>query len=116
MTKLARLIAHCEGFGIPNSIPSMRHNPGDLRHSPHSWHPPDDPNGIGYIDSDELGWSDLERQLNLYASRGMTLRQLVYVYAPPADNNPTEAYLKAVCDGLGLPPETLVSEALEVVP
>jgi hypothetical protein len=112
MTLLAYLISKQEGFGIPGDTPTKRHNPGDLRHSPHSEHP-GDPNAIGTIDNDADGWADLERQLRIYAQEGMTLRAMVAVYAPPSENNSTE-YLDFVCHGLGLPPETLVSDALKI--
>lgn len=111
MTLLARLIAKEEGFGIPGALPTRNHNPGDLRHSPHSQHP-DDPNAIGVIDTDADGWADLERQLRIYAERGLTLVQLVEVYAPP-DENDTARYLKFVCDGLGMGPGATVAEALQ---
>lgn len=114
MSKLAQLIAKEEGFGVPGSVPTRDHNPGDLRHSPHSEHSPDDPNGIGIIDNDQDGWEDLERQLRLDAARGLTLTQLVYKYAPPEENN-TAQYLKYLCDGLGVGPNTSVEEALKII-
>jgi hypothetical protein len=100
MTKLAKLIAQIEGFGIPDAIPTVRKNPGDLRHSPHSEHPggmghEDD---IGTIDTDAHGWADLERQLGLYALRGMTLEQAIYEFAPPSEND-SARYLQFVIDG-----------------
>ena len=115
MTKLAFLISKQEGFGIPDTIPTTHNNPGDLRHSPHSSHTPEDPNGIGMIDTVVHGWEDLERQLQIYAERKMTVQEMVYEYAPPGDDNDTEAYLSAVCDGLNLSPSTPVAEALKLL-
>ncbi len=112
MTKLARLIAQEEGYGIPGDIPTTHNNPGDLRHSPHSFHAADDPDGIGEIDSVTDGWADLERQLRLYAARGLTLQQAIYEFAPPEENNSAQ-YLKYVCDGLNLPETATVAEALQ---
>lgn len=111
-SRLAEVIARNEGFGYPGAIPTRQHNPGDLRHSPHSSHPVDAPNAIGTIDSDSDGWSDLERQLAIYAARGLTLRELAYTYAPPGDGNPTEAYLASICTALHLPESALVADAL----
>lgn len=110
MTKLARLIGQEEGFGIPGAIPTTHHNPGDLEHSPHSAHVAGDP--VGRIDTDADGWADLERQLQIFADHGMTLRAAIYTYAPPEQNN-SEQYLTFICDGLGCSPDTLVSEALK---
>src|SRR5271163_924260 len=111
MTKLAELIAEEEGFNVPGSVPNRNDNPGDLRHSPHSFHLADDPDGIGRIDSVADGWADLERQLQLYAGRGLTLEQAIYEFAPPNENN-SAAYLQFVCDGLGCAPNTPVADAL----
>ena len=116
MTRLAQLIAREEGFGIPGALPTVRHNPGDLRHSPHSQHPggPAHKDDVGTIDTDQHGWSDLERQLQIYADEGLTLRQMIHLYAPEEDHNNTSAYLQFVCKGGGWTPETKVSEALKV--
>lgn len=111
---LASLIAQEEGFGVDGTIPTTHHNPGDLRHSPHSSHDPRAPNAIGEIDSDADGWSDLERQLEIYAAHSMTLRAAIYAFAPPSENN-SERYLNFVCEGLGCSPDTPVAEALTIV-
>ena len=113
MSKLARLIAQEEGFNVPGSVPNRDNNPGDLRHSPHSFHPYDSPNSIGQIDSVDDGWADLERQLRLFAERGLTLREAIYEFAPPTENN-SEQYLDYICTGLGLPATYTVAQALEI--
>lgn len=110
--KLAALIADEEGFGLPGALPTRDHNPGDLRHSPHSDHPGDH-NGIGVIDTDQDGWADLERQLEIYAAHSMTLRSAVYAFAPPNEND-SERYLEFICQGLGCSPDTPVAEALKI--
>lgn len=115
MSKLARLIASEEGFNVEGSVPQRFHNPGDLRHSPHSRHDPAHSDGIGQIDNDADGWADLERQLGLYATRGLTLRQMIVDYYAPTNENNSEQYLAFVCGGLGLPDDTPVSLALEIV-
>jgi hypothetical protein len=116
MTRLAQLIAKMEGFGIPGAIPTVRHNPGDLRHSPHSQHPggPAHANDVGTIDNDADGWADLERQLRIYANEGLTLRQAIALYAPPTDHNDTSAYLNFVAGGLGVPPDTPMAQCLKI--
>lgn len=113
MTLLARLIAQEEGYGIPGSLPTRDNNPGDLRHSPHSFHLPGVPDAIGVIDNPADGWHDLERQLELYAARGMTLQEAIYEFAPESEND-SAAYLAFVCKGLGLPADTAVAEALKL--
>jgi len=99
MTLLAYLIAKEEGFGKPGAIPTVRHNPGDLRHSPDSQHP-GDPNAIGTIDTDAHGWGNLERDLGLKAARGETLEQAIFAWAPKGDGaNDPAGYLSMIIDG-----------------
>jgi len=114
VTLFARLIAEREGFNVPGSIPNRRNNPGDLRHSPHSSHEGEGPDDIGVIDTVADGWADLERQLQLYAARGLTIAGAIDEYAPPSDSNDTAEYLDFICRGLGLPPTALVSDALTI--
>jgi hypothetical protein len=111
-SKLAALIAQEEGYGIPGAIPTTHNNPGDLRHSPHSFHL-GDPNAIGQIGTPAEGWADLQRQLQLFAERGLTLEQAIYEFAPPSENN-SAAYLKFVCDGLGCTPDMPIAQALTI--
>jgi len=111
VSKLARLIALEEGFYVPGSLPQRNNNPGDLRHSNHSQHDPAHPDAIGQIDTIEHGWADLERQLELFAKRGLTLRAAIYEFAPPTENN-SERYLEFVCQGLGVNSDCTVAEAL----
>jgi hypothetical protein len=112
--RLAELIAAEEGYGIPGALPTRDDNPGDLRHSPHSFHAPGAPNAIGQIDSPADGWNDLVRQLNLYVQDHptWTVADAIYEWAPPSDNNDTTAYLNYVVNGLGCTPTTLLSDAL----
>jgi hypothetical protein len=111
MSKLALLIAREEGFYVPGTVPNRDNNPGDLRHSPHSFHTMDHLDGVGEIDSEADGWGDLERQLLLYADRGLTLGQAIYKLAPPGENN-SAAYLAYVCTGLGCASTISVRDAL----
>jgi len=116
MTRLAQLIAKQEGFPVPGTIPAVRHNPGDLRHSPHSQHPAGDPNCIGYIDTDQDGWLDLEHQLQLYAERGFTLQQTIFEWAPASDGNDPGGYLANVLAGFegAVAAETPLAEVLKI--
>lgn len=127
MSKLAIAIAKNEGFFVSGSLPQRDKNPGDLRHSNHSSHEGEGSNDIGIIDTVADGWADLERQLKIYAARTITLdpetrescaprlmnlHDLAFTYAPPADHNPTSAYLNSLCSQLDATPEMTVAEAL----
>jgi hypothetical protein len=115
MTLLARLIAQREGFGIPGTLPTRNHNPGDLRHSPHSQHDPGNPDGIGIIDSDADGWADEERQLRLYCVEhpDITIKDMIEQYYAPPNENDSAAYVAFVLDKGGWTEATTVAEALE---
>ena len=116
MTLFCKLCATEEGFFLPGSLPARDHNPMDLRHSPHSQHA-DDPNAIGSIDSDTDGWADAERQAQLWADRGLTLRQAIYTEAPPCvDGNNAANYLAFVIAGFGgrVDADTPMSQVLEI--
>lgn len=139
MTKLAQLITLEEGgwklFNgklviVPGTLPARDNNPGDLRHSPHSQHP-GDPNAIGVIDTLADGIADLERQLQMdavkYVShdpvtglpvtppRLMQLRDAIYSWAPPNENN-SASYLEFVVNGFGgrVSTDTPLSAVLEI--
>jgi hypothetical protein len=115
MTKLAFLIAKEEGFFVSGSLPQRNNNPGDLRHSNHSEHSPDAPNAIGDIDTVADGWADLERQLQIDASRGMTLQGAIYSWAPPSEND-TAKYLADVLAGFAgeVSADTPLTDVLEI--
>ena len=113
--KIAQVMARQEGFGKPGAIPTIRHNPLNLRHGPLAAHYSTAPNDIGFYLDDDSGWADGDRQLELWASRGLTLATMVATQAPPGvDDNNTVAYLAFVCSEMGMPPTTLVSQALTV--
>jgi hypothetical protein len=113
MSKLGEVIAKEEGYGIPGTLPTRDNNPGDLRHSPHSFHTAAAPNAIGQIDTPQDGWDDLELQLKEYAARGMTIQEVVYEYAPPNENN-TPGYLEYVCTNVPCNPDDSVAEILMI--
>lgn len=113
MTKLAQLIARREGYGIPNAIPTTHNNPGDLFHSPHSTHPSGNPDSVGQIDTPADGWADLERQLQLYAERGLMLTSAMHEYWGGKTDNPAEG-VEWLCDELAVTPDTPMAKVLEI--
>lgn len=112
--RLTQLIGRREGFGLPGKIPTTHHNPMDLRHSPHASHDGEGANEIGEIDSDVDGWADADRQLELWAERGLTMERMVFGFLAPPNENDSAEYLRFLCDGIGVSPETLVSAALTI--
>lgn len=111
--RITQLCAEMEGYGIAGTLPTRRNNPGDLRHAPHASHLGIGPDDIGIEPTIEDGWADADRQWELYAMRGLTLRLAIYNYAPPNENN-SITYLAFVAGGLKMEPDTLVSKVLTV--
>lgn len=111
--KLLWAIGEHEGWfppdkGMPKggSRAYRNHNPGNLRKSPFSC---GEEQGFAIFRNDLVGWNALQWDLMQKAkgntSTGLnensTLRDLIFVYAPPSDNNDSEAYLKDVLDKTG---------------
>lgn len=65
---LAQAIAHAEGFGVPLSIPTRAHNPGDLVLGDKG-HGTLGPEGITIFQDDATGWAALEHELSLIQTR-----------------------------------------------
>lgn len=124
-TKIAKLleaIAEHEGWHpigstqSPNGSRSYRnHNPGNLRKSPYACTHSD---GFAVFRSDFEGWCALEWDIMQKAhgntvtglTGASTLREFVFVWAPPSDNNDSEAYLAAVTKKTGMPEGTTLAE------
>ena len=92
---IAHAIAIAEGFGKANTIPTTRHNPGDLT------------NFLGQkilFDTDDDGWSALYRQVNLmisgrsrYYKPTMTWEEIGKIYDGEAEYM---NWVNNVCDSL----------------
>lgn len=70
-----------------------------------------DKNGFAIFKDPKDGMEAMERQLKIDAGRGLTGRQMITKYAPPSDNNPTDAYVKNVFGGLGLDPDSKIDQS-----
>lgn len=78
----AQAIAHAEGFGVSDTIPTRAHNPGDLVMP--NWRGESlGAEKISIFDDDKTGWTALYRQLGLIVSRqshvynpNMTIREM----------------------------------------
>lgn len=102
--------------GYQNGSRSYRHhNPGNLRKSPFECNSVDN---FSVFSSDHVGYMALHWDLLMKAkgqtSTGLgpksTIAELLYKYAPPSDNNDTEAYIEDVCKKTGLSRTTTLDE------
>jgi len=101
----------------PSGSRSYRHhNPGNLRTSPFAYKIED---GYAVFKNDEIGRLALHfdilkkaaGQTSTTLGPESTLRELIFTYAPPQDNNNSEAYLADVVAKTGVP-ETLTLKEL----
>lgn len=107
---LQESIARMEGFFAPTSNWSqINNNPGNLRSSALAV---GTNGGFAVFQSVEDGWKALGDLLQHYAGQGLSLRELIYKYAPPSDNNNTEGYISYVAGQLGVDPSTPVATVL----
>lgn len=84
------------------SLSFRNNNPGNIRDGDFA------KAQIGYAGPGEKGfakfvsWEDgLFAMLKLLRGgryRNLSVRDIIYIYAPPTDNNDTESYIAAVCD------------------
>lgn len=112
---LAQAIQKIEGYYPPGgnypsgSVAYRNNNPGNLRFANQSGATGQDSQGFAIFDNYGDGYSALQNQISLDASRGLTLSEFVNKYAPPSENN-TSSYLNQVSDSTGISPsETLLS-------
>lgn len=95
------------------------HNPGNLRKSPFEC---DNIDRFSVFRSDMIGFMALHWDLMQKArgntvtnlNKNSTIRDLIYVYAPPSDNNDTEAYIKNVTQKMGVPDTYTLGEIFDI--
>lgn len=96
--------ASLDARGTPRGV--RNNNPGNVRPSAtYAWRGQVGVDSGGYLifDTPEAGIRAVAVDLLTKYKRGLvTVRSIISVYAPPADNNDTEAYIAAVCRDLGV--------------
>ena len=122
-------IARQEGeFSGQPDTPQERNNPLDLRYAkqlgalwfkPGTFSPPPEPGPgeeapIAWFESLESGTAAGYRQIWKRIAEGVTLRALIYDWAPPSENN-SAVYLANVAQWTGIHPEQVLLRLLELV-
>lgn len=89
-------------------------NPGNIRQSGVKFKGEiPSPDNFKAFSSLAFGYRAILKIFDTYQRRGTdTLRKALFVYAPPADNNPTSAYLDYISKGLNVAPDTSVKEII----
>ena len=99
---LAQWIAQMEGFNTPGTIAARNNNPGNLRYDPTQIGQENTVNGkFATFATPEDGWAALQRYIENKAASDVTLRQFIYTYAPPVENDTTN-YLNYLSSKLGI--------------
>lgn len=120
--RLMLAMSSFEGWHTPDhsdfptgSLAYRNHNPGNLRASPFA---SGTKGGYAFFRSDFIGWMAFHWDL-MQKARGntvtklgpnSTLRDLIYTWAPPKDNNNTEKYLQEVMKDTGFPETITLKE------
>ena len=95
-------IANMEGFNTPGTIANRLNNPGNLRYAPTQSGSSVTASGtFATFDTPQEGWDALQSYIDGKASQGVTLRNFIYTYAPPSEND-TSSYLNYVSGQLGM--------------
>lgn len=110
-SKLANHIATLEGYKKTGTLADRQRNPGNLRFAGQK-NAVRGEKGFAKFKTHQDGFNALIAQIKLDASRNLTLRQFIYKYAPPKENN-TAAYLRSVSKSLGISPETKLKTVIK---
>ncbi len=107
----AKAIAHQEGFGLPNAIPTRAHNPGDLKTGP----PFLPGTSITQFANDDAGWQALYHQLwiiltseSAHYQLDMTIDQMARTWTATQQGE----WSRNVADYLGVPTSTPLWQVL----
>jgi len=98
---LMNLIGRMEGWGIANSLATKNNNPGNLRYVGQAGATGQDSRGFAIFTTPDAGMAALQHQIELDASRDLSVRQFINKYAPPSEND-TSNYLSFITNGLGV--------------
>ena len=79
--------------------PQRNHNPVNLRYARQKESTGQDKDGFAVFPNDPAGWRAAHNQIRSDRNRGLTLRQYIYKFAPPTEND-TNMYLKYVVNAL----------------
>ena len=105
--------------GKPGDQNYKLNNPGNVRYNPGGYLPKygkvtRSANNFAIFTSPALGWLYLQNMvLGMVKNHpNWTFRDFFFSYAPPADNNPSEAYARNVAKRCGVPVDSKVADYL----
>lgn len=105
--------------GKPGDQNYRYNNPGNFRYSPVGYlikygNVKKSKNGFAIFPTYQLGWEYMQASIKNWVKKypHWTFRDLIHHYAPPSDNNPTEAYAKNIAKKCGVTVGTLLKDYL----
>lgn len=101
---IAATIQQVEGY-YPGSLAYTNNNPGNLVYVGQAGAVPG-AGGFAKFPDYNSGLQALDDQIQLYAARGMTIDQMMNVYAPASGGNNPTAYAQTIANSLGVSPST----------
>ena len=117
---LQQAIAKQEGFGVPKTIATLNHNPGNIiAGSFSSQHGAIGAiHGYAVFSNDDAGWAALTALLKGPGYSGLTVLRAIEKFCPPPNGSPmtegneAEVYVENVCDWLGVDQDTSIAGLL----
>jgi hypothetical protein len=110
---VAQTIQTQEGW-YPGSVAYRNNNPGNLRYPrPILGATGVDSNGFLIFPDYSAGWTALEHQISLDASRGLTIADFTAKYAPAPDSNDPASYAAKIAQAVGLSVSDPLAAALD---
>ena len=108
---IASTIQKVEGY-YPGTLAYRNNNPGNLIYVGQPGATPG-AGGFAAFPSYDAGYQALLNQIQNYANRGLTIQQMMDIYAPASQpgNNPT-LYANQIASALGVSTDTTVADAL----
>lgn len=102
ITALADAVTRMEGYS-PGTRAYRNNNPGNIRGGSIYPQYPLDSGGFTIFPDPATGRAALETDMAAKVNQGLSLRSLVYKYAPPTDGNDSDKYVSNVSTWTGLP-------------
>lgn len=90
------------------NLPQRNNNPLNLKFAGQTESTGPDDKGFAIFPTPMAGWRAAHAQIKLDMSRGLTLKQFIFKFAPPNEND-TNAYLQFICEKLGVYPDEYLS-------
>jgi hypothetical protein len=101
---ISATIQRVEGY-YPGTLAYTNNNPGNLRYVGQLGATAG-AGGFARFPSYDAGMEALGNQLQIYAGRGMTIQEMMSIYAPASDGNDPGSYARRIADTLGVTPDT----------